>query len=156
MARKKAKISGSAKGARRKARKKKGLIGVRKKKEFSYRGFSLEELQKMPADEFVELLPARARRSLTRKSSEERDKFMMKLQAGKKDVIRTHRRDVVVLPNFVGKTIAVYNGREFKEVNIAPEMIGHFLGEFALTRVAGKHSGPGVGATRSSKFMPLK
>ena len=56
----------------------------------------------------------------------------------------------------VGKKVAIHNGKEFKEVEIRAEMIGHFLGEFALTRKIVKHSGPGVGATRSSKFMPLK
>jgi small subunit ribosomal protein S19 len=56
----------------------------------------------------------------------------------------------------VGKKVAIYNGKEFKEVEIKPEMIGHYLGEFAMTRRSVTHSGPGVGATRSSKFLPLK
>jgi small subunit ribosomal protein S19 len=63
---------------------------------------------------------------------------------------------VPVLPDFVGKTVAIHNGKEFVNVEIKPEMIGHYLGEFAMTRKTVKHSGPGVGATRSSKFMPLK
>jgi small subunit ribosomal protein S19 len=63
---------------------------------------------------------------------------------------------MIVLPEFVGRKIAVYNGKEFQEVLIQQEMIGHYLGEFALTRKPVKHTGPGVGATRSSKFMPLK
>ena len=73
-----------------------------------------------------------------------------------KDKIRTHIRSMVVLPEFVGKIISIHNGKEFVDVEIAPEMIGHFLGEFALTRRRVAHTGPGVGATRSSKFMPLK
>ncbi|MEM2900066.1 MAG: ribosomal protein S19 family protein, partial [Thermoplasmata archaeon] len=75
---------------------------------------------------------------------------------GTDKAIRTHCRDMVVLPEMVGIKIAIHNGKEFKEVEIMPEMIGHYLGEFAMTRVFPKHSGPGVGATRSSKFMPLK
>jgi small subunit ribosomal protein S19 len=62
----------------------------------------------------------------------------------------------VVFPSFIGHRIAVHNGSEFQQITIEPDMVGHFLGEFALTRKKVKHTGPGVGATRSSKFMPLK
>ena len=61
-----------------------------------------------------------------------------------------------ILPEFVGKTLAVHNGQHFVEIAIKPEMIGHYLGEFAITRRGVAHSGPGVGATRSSKHVPLK
>jgi small subunit ribosomal protein S19 len=71
-------------------------------------------------------------------------------------VVRTHARDALILPDHVGRRVAVHTGKEFKELEVRPEMIGHFYGEFALTRRFEKHSGPGVGATRSSKFMPLK
>ncbi|MGI0067794.1 MAG: ribosomal protein S19 family protein, partial [Thermoplasmata archaeon] len=71
-------------------------------------------------------------------------------------VLRTHCRDALVLPEHIGRRVAIYNGKEFKEVELRPEMIGHYFGEFSLTRRFEKHSGPGVGATRSSKFMPLK
>jgi small subunit ribosomal protein S19 len=81
---------------------------------------------------------------------------MDRLRSEKKDILKTHRREIIVLPEFVGKKIAVYNGKEYKIIEIIPEMIGHYLGEFALTRSFQKHSGPGVGATRSSKYMPLK
>jgi small subunit ribosomal protein S19 len=71
-------------------------------------------------------------------------------------VVKTHCRDVLVLPRHVGRRVAIHNGHEFREIEVRPEMIGHYYGEFALTRRFEKHSGPGVGATRSSKFMPLK
>nr|NIP35154.1 30S ribosomal protein S19 [Thermoplasmata archaeon]NIS12258.1 30S ribosomal protein S19 [Thermoplasmata archaeon]NIS20176.1 30S ribosomal protein S19 [Thermoplasmata archaeon]NIT77510.1 30S ribosomal protein S19 [Thermoplasmata archaeon]NIU49274.1 30S ribosomal protein S19 [Thermoplasmata archaeon] len=61
-----------------------------------------------------------------------------------------------ILPLMIGKTVAVHNGKDFHEVSIQPEMVGRFLGEFALTRTEVKHTGPGVGATRSSKYLPLK
>ncbi len=144
----------SAKAARRRKRKTRKLV-MGRMKEFSYRGYSLEELQKMSWDEFAELLPARARRTLKRGMDEERMKAVRKIINSDKTV-RTHRRDLIILPQFVGKTVAVHNGKEFVEVEIKPEMIGHYLGEFALTRKEVKHSGPGVGATRSSKFVPLK
>jgi small subunit ribosomal protein S19 len=72
------------------------------------------------------------------------------------NTIRTHRRDMPILPEFVGKTLAVHNGQHFVEIAVKPEMIGHYLGEFAITRRGVAHSGPGVGATRSSKHVPLK
>lgn len=146
----------ASKAARRKARKRAGKIGARRKKEFAYRGYTLEELQAMTLPELIPLLPARARRSFTRGLNREQQRFIERLRSNKKDVLKTHRRDIVVLPEFVGKKIAVYDGKEFKIVEIIPEMIGHYLGEFALTRTFQKHSGPGVGATRSSKYMPLK
>jgi small subunit ribosomal protein S19 len=152
----KTKTSGSSKAARRRMRKKKGAVEIRRKKEFAYRGFSLPELQEMPFDEFVELLPARARRTITRGLNDEQKTFVDKIRASEKEVLRTHRREIIILPDFVGKRVDVYNGKEFIRVDIKPEMIGHYLGEFALTRKPVKHSGPGVGATRSSKYMPLK
>lgn len=146
----------SAKAARRKMRKRKGAIAARRKKEFTYRGFTVEELQAMPMEEILELLPSRARRSYNRGLNPEEQVFVDRLLKGDKPVLKTHRREIVILPSFVGKMVGVYNGKQFTEVEIKPEMIGHYLGEFAPTRGSVKHSGPGVGATRSSKFMPLK
>ncbi len=152
----KTKTSGSSKAARRRTRKKEGAIEVRRRKEFTYRGYSLLELQEMPFDKFVELLPARARRTINRGLNDEQKTFVDKVRTNEKEVLRTHRREIIILPDFVGRRIDVYNGKEFVRVDIKPEMIGHYLGEFALTRKPVKHSGPGVGATRSSKYMPLK
>ena len=156
MARRQTKGAASAKSARRKARKKKGAISARRKREFTYRGFTMDELQKLSLEEILPLLPARARRSYMRGLNPEEQTFVDRLLKGNKPVLRTHRREIVILPSFVGKKVAVYNGKEYKEVEIKPEMIGHYLGEFSLTRTSVTHSGPGVGATRSSKFMPLK
>ncbi len=136
--------------------KKKRRMRTRRKKEFMYRGHTLEELQSMSLKELKKVLPARARRSLNRGLNPEERAFLECIQTKEKDVYRTHRREMVVLPQFVGKTIAVHDGKDFKEVRIEAEMIGHFLGEFALTRRKVQHSGPGVGATRSSKYVPLK
>ncbi|ADB58406.1 30S ribosomal protein S19 [Archaeoglobus profundus] len=127
---------------------------VTRPKEFRYRGYTLEELQKMSLEQLAELLPARERRKIKRGFTEQELKLLRKLR--KKGTARTHCRDMIVLPEMVGKVIFVHNGKEFVRVEIKPEMIGHRLGEFALTRRFEKHSGPGVGATRSSKFVPLK
>jgi len=144
------------KASRRKARKKRGAITARRKKEFTYRGYTLEELLAMPFDEVLSLMPSRVRRSLTRGLNEEQRTSFEKIKSGKYKVVKTHRRDIPIVPELVGKTVAVHNGKEFKEFEIRAEMIGHFLGEFAMTRKSVRHSGPGVGATRSSKFLPLK
>jgi small subunit ribosomal protein S19 len=150
-----ARYTGSAKAARRKMRKKKSQIQARRKKEFTYRGHTMEELLKLPFADIIELLPARARRTYIRGLNSEQESFVRRLRAATEPV-RTHRREIPIIPEFVGKTVHVYNGKEFSPVEIKPEMIGHALGEFALTRKSVRHSGLGVGATRSSKFMPLK
>ncbi|HUV25645.1 MAG TPA: 30S ribosomal protein S19 [Methanomassiliicoccales archaeon] len=147
---------GGTKASRRRTRKKKGLIQARKKKEFTYRGFTIEELLEMPFDEMVTLMPARIRRTLIRGFNDEQRTTFEKIRDSDGNTIRTHRRDIPIIPQFVGKSVSVYNGKEFRDFEIKPEMIGHYLGEFAPTRGNVRHSGPGVGATRSSKFLPLK
>jgi small subunit ribosomal protein S19 len=129
--------------------------------EFTYRGHTLDELQEMSLEEVAELLPARQRRSIERGLSEEKRKLLKEArERGEEetanDPIRTHLRDMPVLPAFVNKTFSVHNGQEFERVEIRPEMLGHYLGEFQLTRQSVEHGQAGIGATRSSKFVPLK
>ena len=132
-------------------------VEARRKREFSYRGKSLPELQAMNLEELSRILTARARRSIRRGFNTETTQFFERLAGTPKEkVVRTHCRDALVLPAHVGRRVAIHNGKEFKEIEVRPEMVGHYYGEFALTRRFEKHSGPGVGATRSSKFMPLK
>ncbi|MCD6469575.1 30S ribosomal protein S19 [Candidatus Bathyarchaeota archaeon] len=129
-------------------------------REFRYRGFTLEELQNMPMDEVIRLLPSRARRSLLRTLSHEKRKLLEKIRMAKEGIytkpIKTHARDMIILPEMVGITIHVHNGKEFVPVEIKPEMIGHYLGEFAITNKPVRHGTPGIGATRSSMYVPLK
>jgi small subunit ribosomal protein S19 len=140
--------------SRRKQQRKK--IEIRKK-EFHYRGLTLEEIQKLSLDEVLPLIPSRARRTLKRGLTPRQNKLLEDVKVAQKgDIIKTHCRDMPILPDFVGHKIEIYNGKEYLRVDIQPQMIGHFLGEFALTRKRVKHTGPGVGATRGSKFMPLK
>ncbi|CAI50522.1 30S ribosomal protein S19 [Natronomonas pharaonis DSM 2160] len=129
--------------------------------EFTYRGHTLDELQEMELDEVAELLPARQRRTIKRGLSVEQEKLLDEArEAGEEETannpIRTHLRDMPILPRFVGLTFAVYNGQSFERVEVEPEMIGHYLGEFQLTRTSVEHGQAGIGATRSSKFVPLK
>jgi small subunit ribosomal protein S19 len=133
-------------------------------KKYRYRNRSLEELIDMPMDDLVKLLPSRARRSLSRGFSPRQRRLLEKviearqklLNECKETVIKTHVRNIVVLPIMVGLTIAVHNGKEFVPVKITPEMIGHYLGEFALTTKQVKHGEPGLKATRSTLFVALK
>lgn len=129
--------------------------------EFTYRGHTLDELQEMSIEDIAELLPARQRRTIKRGLTTEQQKLRETVrnadpQETANDPIRTHLRDMPILPSFVEKTIAVYNGQSFERVRIEPEMIGHYLGEFQLTRTSVEHGQAGIGATRSSKFVPLK
>ncbi|HDI12848.1 MAG: 30S ribosomal protein S19 [Hadesarchaea archaeon] len=129
-------------------------------KKFTYRGFALEELQKLSLDEFAKLLPARQRRSLERGFTPREKKLLERIrkfrEAGKDGPIRTHCREMVILPEMVGLRFAVHNGKEFVNVEVKPEMIGHRLGEFSMTRKKVTHGTPGIGATRSSLYVPLK
>ncbi|MCW6166826.1 MAG: 30S ribosomal protein S19 [Thermoplasmatales archaeon] len=129
----------------------------RRRREFSYRGLTLGRLKEMSLPELAQVLPARARRSIRRGFTVEVQRFLERMRETSTDkVLRTHTRDALILPEHVGRRVAIHNGKEYKEIEVRPEMIGHYYGEFSLTRRFEKHSGPGVGATRSSKFMPLK
>ncbi|HYC27090.1 MAG TPA: 30S ribosomal protein S19 [Nitrososphaerales archaeon] len=129
-------------------------------KEFRYRGKSMDELNSMSTEALLELLPSRARRSLNRGVSEEKRKLLEDARAikeGKKEgQIKTHARDMIILPTMVGLTIAVHNGREFVNLEVKPEMVGRYLGEYVITNKKVVHGTPGIGASRSSLYVPLK
>jgi small subunit ribosomal protein S19 len=132
-------------------------------KEFSYRGHNLNSITGMSMDEFINMLPSRQRRSLQRGLTPEQRILLEKLRAAKEDQkqgkevsLKTHVRDLIILPEMVGAKIAVHNGKEFVAIDIKPEMIGHYLGEFAITNKPVRHGTPGIGASRSSMYVPLK
>ena len=134
------------------------------RKVFKYKCYTLEELQEMSLEEVMKLYPARQRRSLKRGFLPRQQKVLDKMRKlnkeGTKDgrpvVVRTHCRDMIVIPEMVGTTFGIYDGHNFVEVKITPEMLGHYFGEFAPTRQRVQHGDPGMGATRSSMFVPLK
>ncbi len=127
---------------------------------FTYQGKTIEELQKMEFKEFIKIVPSRQRRSLTRGFTEHQKKLIeriKKFKLGKtKKPIKTHCRDMIILPDMIGLTIHVHKGKDFFPVQITEQMIGRYLGEFALTRKPVKHSAPGIGATRSSAAVSVK
>jgi small subunit ribosomal protein S19 len=122
--------------------------------EFTYRGKTMDELRKMSIKEFSVLATARARRSLVRNKTEAerivRDKIL------RKDNVRTQYRDLVIIPAMVGKTVKIHNGKEFVPILIQEYMLGHFLGEFVLTRKKVGHNAPGIGATKSSASISVR
>jgi small subunit ribosomal protein S19 len=132
-------------------------------KEFLYRGLTLNQLESISMDEFIHLLPSRQRRSLKRGLSTEQRKLLENIRIakeamrqGKNATIKTHVRDMIILPEMVGATILVHSGKEFVSITITPEMIGYYLGEFAITNRPVRHGTPGIGASRSSMYVPLK
>ena len=128
-----------------------------KKKEFTYRGKTIEELKKLDVREFAKYLRSREKRNVLRQFQ----KIETFIERSKKKIrnkksVRTHQRDLVVVPEMVGMRIQIYNGKAFISVDIIGEMLGHKFGEFALTRTRVKHSKAGVGATKGTKHKSKK
>ena len=126
------------------------------KKEFNYRGKTLDELKSLSLNEFAKLADSRARRSLVRGLTDSQQKLLAKIKKGSKKLIKTQSRDMIIVPDMVNATVHVHNGKEYTPVRIVAEMLGRRLGEFTLTRKGVKHSAPGIGATKSSAAMSVK
>lgn len=129
-------------------------------KEFKYRGLSTADLQSQSLENLFHLLPARARRSLTRGITDQKRKLLEETKLAKAGTlttpIKTHLRDLIILPYMIGVTVNVFSGKEFLPVTVRPEMVGHYLGEYVMTNKRVVHGAPGVGASRSSLYVPLK
>ena len=134
-------------------------------RKFSYRGIDLENLLDLSQEQLADLFPARARRRLTKRGLKRKHLTLIKkLRKAKKEavtgekptVVKTHLRDMVIVPEMIGSVVGVYNGKVFNSVEIKPEMIGFYLGEFSISYKPVKHGRPGIGATHSSRFIPLK
>ncbi|PCH44220.1 40S ribosomal protein S15 [Wolfiporia cocos MD-104 SS10] len=131
---------------------------------FSYRGVELDKLLDLGNEELVELVHARARRRFQRGLKRKPLALIKKLRKAKKEalpnekpaVVKTHLRDMIVVPEMIGSVIGIYNGKVFNSVEVKPEMVGHYLGEFSIPYKPVKHGRPGIGATHSSRFIPLK
>lgn len=122
---------------------------------FLFRGKKIEDVKKLSLKEFTDLITARERRSIKRGFTPAQKKLLESLRKDKRDV-KTHCRDMIILPEMVGKTVRVHNGKEFVAVRIIEDMLGHRLGEFAVTRKKVAHSSPGIGATRSSASLSVR
>lgn len=122
----------------------------------TFKGKEISEVKAMELDAFMKLLPSRERRALKRGFGHDQKNLLAKLSADPAKFYKVHRREMVIIPSMLGAKLGIHNGREYVKVEITPEMLGHRLGEFAMTRKSIKHSAPGFGATKSSKFIPLK
>ena len=116
----------------------------------------------MSMDEFIKLLPSRQRRSLLKGLTNEQRILMehirqaKKVNGGKPIPVKTHCRDMIIIPELLGLTLQLHSGKEYSAVEMRPEMIGHFVGEFVITNQKVVHGTPGIGASRSSMYVPLK
>ena len=129
-------------------------------KQFTYYGLTVEELEKLPSDKLFKLLTARARRSLKRGINDGKRKLIDEIKDAKagnhKNTIKTHLRDLIILPYMVGVTVNIFSGKEFVPITISKAMIGHYLGEYVITNKRVTHGAQGVGSSRSSLYVPLK
>merc|ERR1712127_906761 len=116
-------------------------------KKFLFRGLELDALLDMNTDKLVELFRSRARLRKAKKGAPEGEK---------PEAVRTHLRGMIVVPEMIGSVVGVYNGKTFNQVEVKPEMLGHYLGEFSITYRPVNHGRPGIGSTHSSRFIPLK
>ncbi len=124
-------------------------------KEFRWRGKTEEEVKQMDLKQFMGLVPARQRRSLQRGFTDMQKRLLKSISVGNKN-IKTHCRNMVIVPAMMGSTFRVYNGKEYTPVIVTAEMLGHYLGEFSMTRKSVTHSAAGIGATRSSKAVSAR
>lgn len=129
-------------------------------KKFTFHGLSTEETESLTGEKLFDLLSSRARRSLKRGINDQKRKLIGEIKmkkAGKLNAdIKTHLRDLIILPYMAGVTVSVFSGKEFVPIVITTEMIGHYLGEYVITNKRVSHGAPGVGASRSSLYVPLK
>ncbi|KAG5315828.1 RS15 protein, partial [Acromyrmex charruanus] len=133
-------------------------------RKFTFRGVDLDQLLDMPNEQLMDLMHARARRRFSHGLKRKSMALVKKLRKAKKEtppnekpeIVKTHLRNMIIVPEMVGSIVGVYNGKTFNQVEIKPEMIGHYLGEFSVTYKPVKHGRPGIGATHSSRFIPLK
>src|SRR6056297_1637254 len=123
------------------------------RKEYTYRGMTVEQLQELSFEEFVELLPSRDKRTANRMSEELKQLYE---KTKKKDNVKTHHREMIIFPHMVGKVIKVHTGKAFVDVHVQPEMIGMRFGQLVPSRKRVSHGGPGVGATKSSASVSVR
>ncbi|KAI0148571.1 ribosomal protein S15, eukaryotic/archaeal [Xylariaceae sp. FL1272] len=133
-------------------------------RKFSYRGVELDNLLELGSDDLRTLLHARARRRISRGLRRKPMGLVRKLRTAKQNAapnekpaeVKTHLRNMIVVPEMIGSIVGIYNGKVFNTVEIRPEMVGHYLAEFSISYSPVKHGRPGIGATNSSRFIPLK
>jgi small subunit ribosomal protein S15e len=133
-------------------------------RKYTYRGVDLDQLLDMSNEQLMPMFSCRVRRRFQRGLKRKPMALIKRLRKAKKNApamekpecVKTHLRDMVIVPEMIGSIVGVYNGKTYNQVEIKPEMIGHYLAEFSITYKPVKHGRPGIGATHSSRFIPLK
>lgn len=133
-------------------------------REFKFRGYNQEQLKSLSIESILPLFNARQRRSLNKRvgrymndqKRKLREEIKLAREGKLQGKLKTHVRDMIILPDMIGLIISIHNGKEFYDVTIKPEMVGHYLGEYAITNKRVQHGSPGVGSSRSSLYVPLK
>jgi len=126
-------------------------------KEFTFKGKTVEELQAMSLEDFSKICNSRTRRSLKQGVDNHLLKKIVKAKDNPKaKPIKTHRRDIIVIPQMIGAKLAVYKGNSFENLDISEKMLGHYLGEFVSTRKRLQHGKAGIGATKSSTAITAR
>jgi small subunit ribosomal protein S19 len=127
------------------------------KKQITFRGKPIEELKKLDVREFAKCLPSRQKRFLLRQFHE-MENFLNHTQSKmeKNRPVKTHRRDLIIVPAMIGMKLQIYNGRAFTPIEVRWDMLGHKFGEFAPTRARIKHGKAGVGSTKGTKAKSKK
>jgi small subunit ribosomal protein S19 len=125
--------------------------------EFFYHGKNPEKLTR---EEFLKLLPSREQRKVKRGFTPVEQKFLKEIEKFKdqkgKRTIKTHARDMIILPEMIGHKIGVHRGKEFVPLDIIPEYVGHRLGEYAIPTGVVRHGAAGIGASHGTKFSATK
>lgn len=134
-------------------------------RKYTYRGVDMDELERMPFSEVAKLFPAKLRRKV-RRGLPTRDVELIKnciaakaactSTSDKPEIVYTDARSAIIWPVMIGAIVGVHVGNKSLPVEIKPEMVGCVLSDFAPTRTIPKHGRPGIGASSSSKFVPLK
>jgi len=126
-------------------------------KEFLFRGKNMEELKAMSLEQFAALCNSRAKRNLLKGFDK---KLLKKIEKAKTNPkakpVRTHGRDLVVIPAMVGVKLAIHKGNTFEQLEVTGKMLGHYTGEFVLTRKKLQHGKAGIGATKSSTAVTAR
>lgn len=125
----------------------------------AFKGLPAQDAQALSTEQYLKLVKSKQRRAMRRNSLKYRKLVERAAALKSKGVtkpIRTHVREAVILPSWIGMSFMVHNGKEFQQIDITAGMLGHRLGEFAFTTKRVQHSAPGIRATKGSKFLAVK
>ena len=130
-------------------------------RKYSYRGVDLDKLLDLSNQDLMELFRARQRRKFSRGIKRKPITVLKKLRKAKRETaygekpeaVKTHLRNMVIVPEMIGSVVAVYNGKQYISVEVKPEMIGHYLGEFSITYKPIKHGRAGMNAVKNEQVV---